>query len=106
MHHKTLFCFFRRIAAFVLAPMVAAHAVELGDATQATRAARPNFAPGDDYSDGRRMFQGIASIERAQNGRLWGAWYGGGIGEDQDNFVMPSHQWRRRTFLVPVKTRD
>ncbi len=94
MHHKTLFYFIRRIAAFVLAPMVAAHAVESGDATQATRAtratraARPNFAPGDDYSDGRRMFQGIASIERAQNGRLWGAWYGGGIGEDQDNFVM------------------
>ena len=48
----------------------------------------PDFTPGAEYSDSRRMHQGIASIERARNGRLWAAWYGGGLGEDHHNYVM------------------
>jgi predicted neuraminidase len=34
------------------------------------------------------MFQGIPGIERAANGRLWATWYGGGVTEDRDNYVM------------------
>lgn len=35
-----------------------------------------------------RKFQGIPAMERAANGRLWAAWYGGGPGEDRFNYVM------------------
>ena len=47
-----------------------------------------NFAPGAEYADSVRMFQGIPGIERAANGRLWATWYGGGKGEDHQNYVM------------------
>ena len=47
-----------------------------------------NFQPGPEYADSVRMFQGIPGIERAFNGRLWATWYGGGVGEDQNNYVM------------------
>lgn len=47
-----------------------------------------NTAPGDEYTNNKRHFQGIPGIERAGNGRLWAAWYGGGRGEDQDNYCM------------------
>jgi len=42
----------------------------------------------DDYADGRRIFQGIPGIERAENGRLWATWYGGGPDEGPWNYVM------------------
>jgi len=48
----------------------------------------PNFSPGPEYSDSVRMFQGIPGIERAANGRLWATWYGGGVTEDKDNYVL------------------
>lgn len=35
-----------------------------------------------------RRFQGIPGIERAPTGRLWAAWYGGGVSEDHCNYVM------------------
>ncbi len=35
-----------------------------------------------------RKFQGIPAIERAPNGRLWAAWYGGGVTEDRHNYVL------------------
>jgi hypothetical protein len=47
-----------------------------------------NFQPGPEYADNVRMFQGIPGIERAANGRLWATWYGGGVGEDHNNYVM------------------
>jgi len=40
------------------------------------------------YADDVRRFQGIPSIERAPNGRLWATWYGGGEGEGPENYVM------------------
>lgn len=40
------------------------------------------------YADGLRRFQGIPSIERATNGRLWAAWYGGGKDEGPENYIM------------------
>jgi predicted neuraminidase len=46
--------------------------------------------PGPEYGDNVRMFQGIPSIARAPGGRLWAAWYGGGITEDRENYVMLS----------------
>lgn len=49
---------------------------------------QPDFSPGPEYGDSRRMHQGIPSMERARNGRLWATWYGGGLGEDQHNYVM------------------
>lgn len=45
-------------------------------------------SPGPEYADAVRMFQGIPGIERAANGRLWATWYGGGVTEDEHNYVM------------------
>lgn len=47
-----------------------------------------NTAPGPEYADSTRCFQGIPSIERAPSGRLWAVWYGGGNGEGAGNYVM------------------
>ena len=47
-----------------------------------------NLAPGPEYSDQTRMFQGIPGIELAASGRLWVTWYGGGRGEDRGNYVL------------------
>jgi hypothetical protein len=46
------------------------------------------FTPGPEYADAVRMFQGIPGMERAASGRLWATWYGGGVTEDQHNYVM------------------
>lgn len=50
--------------------------------------AAPNLSPGPEYADNVRMFQGIPGIERASNGRLWATWYGGGVAEDANNYVL------------------
>ena len=50
-----------------------------------------NTAPGAEYADGTRIFQGIPGLERAANGRLWAVWYAGGPdepGEGPGNYVM------------------
>jgi len=44
--------------------------------------------PGPEYAESTRKFQGIPGIERAPNGRFWVAWYGGGVGETHDNYVL------------------
>jgi hypothetical protein len=85
---KNLSGFFELLAAFTLIHVVSARAVEPVPAVTAAQPAMPNFAPGAGFPDERRMFQGIPSIERARNGRLWAAWYGGGLGEDHENYVM------------------
>lgn len=49
-----------------------------------------NTAPGKEYADHTRIFQGIPGIERATNGRLWAVWYAGGPdepGEGPGNYV-------------------
>ena len=58
------------------------------DATDATPWRPIKAPPGPEYADSTRMFQGIPGIERAPNGRFWATWYGGGIGETHDNYVM------------------
>jgi predicted neuraminidase len=50
-----------------------------------------NIAPGPEYADGTRLFQGIPGIERATSGRLWAVWYAGGPdepGEGPGNYVV------------------
>lgn len=45
-------------------------------------------APGPEYGDEVRIFQGIPGLERAPGGRLWATWYGGGPTEGPWNYVM------------------
>ncbi len=53
------------------------------------------------------MFQGIPAIERAPNGRLWAAWYGGGVTEDKNNYIIvdtsgdDGRTWQRALVLDP-----
>jgi hypothetical protein len=47
-----------------------------------------NTNPGPEFADDVRMWQGIPSIERSPGGRLWAAWYAGGVTEDRYNYVM------------------
>ncbi|MEI7728539.1 MAG: sialidase family protein [Verrucomicrobiota bacterium] len=66
-----------------------------------------NATPGPEYADEVRMFQGIPAIERAPNGRLWAAWYGGGITEDKNNYIIldtsgdDGRTWQRALILDP-----
>jgi len=47
-----------------------------------------NFTPGPEYGPAARKYQGIPTIERAPNGRLWAAWYAGPVQEDRYNYVV------------------
>lgn len=66
-----------------------------------------NLKPGPEYADGARMFQGIPAIERAPNGRLWAAWYGGGVTEDKHNYIIlttsgdDGKTWQRALIFDP-----
>ncbi|MCX7008134.1 MAG: sialidase family protein [Kiritimatiellaeota bacterium] len=66
-----------------------------------------NAKPGPEYADSVRMFQGIPAIERAPNGRLWAAWYGGGVTEDKHNYIIldtsgdDGKTWQRALILDP-----
>ncbi|MCX6898597.1 MAG: sialidase family protein [Verrucomicrobia bacterium] len=63
--------------------------------------------PGPEYADEARMFQGIPAIERAANGRLWAAWYGGGVTEDKHNYILlvtsgdDGKTWQRALIFDP-----
>ena len=76
---------YRTLFTILLSLAASLNAAEEAGARKATL---PDLSPKAEYADDRRMHQGIPSIERAKNGRLWAAWYGGGLGEDQHNFVM------------------
>lgn len=66
-----------------------------------------NANPGPEYADSARKFQGIPTIERAPNGRLWAAWYGGGVTEDAHNYIVLDTSgddgvtWQRAMILDP-----
>lgn len=47
-----------------------------------------NFDPGPEYGPDKRNYQGIPTIERAPQGRLWSAWYAGKVWEDKYNYVL------------------
>jgi len=55
---------------------------------EAAAPVKPNFTPGPEYADSKRVFQGIPSIERAPGGRLWATWYSGGQGESPLNYIL------------------
>jgi hypothetical protein len=44
--------------------------------------------PQPHHYDDQREFQGIPTITRESGGRLWAAWYGGGVDEGPENFIM------------------
>jgi hypothetical protein len=80
-----------RVVRFCTCYIVLTGAVTLGAAESkdsATLIPPVNFAPGAEYGDDVRMFQGIASLEQSPNGRLWAMWYGGGVTEDHHNYIM------------------
>ena len=41
-----------------------------------------------EFESGKRMWQGIPGIERTEKGRLFAAWYSGGVTEQYGNFVV------------------
>jgi len=68
---------------------------------------KPDCNPGDKYAARNRRWQGIPSIERAANGRLWATWYSGGKGEDNDNYVLlVASDDDGRTWSDPVAVID
>lgn len=70
-------------------------------------------APGPEYADEARVWQGIPGIERAANGRLWVTWYTGDVGEGATgNYAMvatasdPGKPWSKPMAIVgPPGTR-
>ena len=44
--------------------------------------------PGPEYADHTRIWQGIPSVEKTKDGRLWAAFYGGGTREGKGNYVV------------------
>jgi len=48
----------------------------------------PNLNPGDEYAPRTRLWQGIPTLERSSDGRLWAAWYSGNKGERPGNYVL------------------
>ncbi|HRU04221.1 MAG TPA: sialidase family protein [Candidatus Brocadiia bacterium] len=63
--------------------------------------------PGEKYAAAKRRWQGIPSIERAANGRLWATWYSGGKGEDNENHsLLVTSGDDGRTWSEPVAVID
>lgn len=66
----------------------------------------PLLRPGPEYAAASRKWQGIPSMERAPNGRLWAIWYSGGEGEGPDNYVQivtsddDGQTWSEPVFVV------
>jgi len=64
------------------------------------------FNPGPEYAQDKRNYQGIPTIERAPNGRLWAAWYAGKVWEDKYNYLLAASSgdngrtWSEVQFVV------
>jgi hypothetical protein len=81
--------FFNVLASFAVAALLAeAGGAPSPSADPALLAPPVNTAPGPEYADDTRLFQGIPGIERAANGRLWALWYAGGKGEGPENYAV------------------
>jgi autotransporter-associated beta strand protein len=65
-----------------------------------------NFSPEETYPPEVRNYQGVPSIERAINGRLWATWYCGPVGEDIYNYVFTAtsfdngETWSQPVFMI------
>lgn len=69
--------------------------------------------PGAEYQTLARQWQGIPGLERAENGRLWAAWYTGAEGEGPNNHVVlvtsgdDGHTWIEPVLaVVPPSLED
>jgi predicted neuraminidase len=60
----------------------------MDDADLALQPVAPDLIPGPQYESRNRHWQGIPSLERAVDGRLYATWYSGGETEDPDNYVL------------------
>lgn len=66
-----------------------------------------NTAPGDEYHQRHRRFQGIPGIERTPRGRLFATWYTGGTGEGPDNHtVLVKSDDDGQTWTQPILAID
>lgn len=54
----------------------------------ALRAPTLNGNPGTEYAEWTRSYQGMPTVERMRNGRLWAAWTSGGVNEGPSNYVV------------------
>ena len=54
----------------------------------AMRAPRVDTSPGAEYAEWARSYQGMPTIERMANGRLWAGWTAGGMNEGPANHVL------------------
>lgn len=97
----------KRPPLFIAALLALASQLHAAEPNPATTPAVPSFSPGSGYADSARLFQGVAGIERAANGRLWATWYGGGLTEDRQNYILLSTSgdegktWQRVFVLDP-----
>lgn len=58
------------------------------DAASAMDPAPVNAAPGAEYGDDQRPFQGIPGVAVTPGGRLWAVWYAGGDDEGPENYLV------------------
>lgn len=90
-------------------------AVGARDASPESAEERPAFLrppriitdPAPEYAAATRSFQGIPSLARSPNGRLWAIWYGGKTpGEDHNNYVVlvtsgdDGRTWTREKVVI------
>lgn len=65
-----------------------------------------NTVPGAEYAAWTRAWQGLPSIERMDNGRLWAAWTAGGVDKGPDNHVLlvtsmdDGRTWSRPVLVI------
>lgn len=98
---------FSLFLASLLLAIAASCTLTAAEANPAATPAVPNYSPGPEYADSARMFQGVPGIERAANGRMWATWYGGGVTEDEHNYILLStsgddgQTWQMALVLDP-----
>ena len=60
-----------------------------------------------EYSDAKRLWQGIPSLEVAKDGGLWVCWYSGGQTECEENYVLLAcSQDQGETWSAPILAVD
>ena len=97
--------------ALLLVPLAALRAAETPAVTLGITALTPPYLelqPGPHYWARVRIWQGIPSITRAANGRLWATWYTGllGEGKGQNYDVLVTSADDGKTWSKPVAVYD
>lgn len=95
--HKILLSHFIRIKVATVTACVALASTASSDVLIESEKLLPTFihpplqfSAGTKYDAEARKYQGIPTIERTANGRLWAAWYAGPIWEDKYTYVVVS----------------